>query len=250
MSLVPCTTPDCNRTTSTYLCAQCVSDLQAWIDKVPELREQLFITMARLDNTRPTGQTGGNGGKADSLAPARFGAMEARYALLFWEGSKASDLAKEEHAGGYLKMLKKLIDHGEEIVLGEPETRVITTCDCGGKVITRKPAPQPTDQEPYPDDSGTCIECAKAVTTNPRDTRLRILDRCPEGLPTRDALKWISDNAGIRVEPTDVRNWARENKITRTNPDEKGHPKYHVADILRVHFRKLDTGKRKEQHAR
>jgi hypothetical protein len=30
-----CTTADCANHTSTYLCGQCVTDLQAWLDKVP-----------------------------------------------------------------------------------------------------------------------------------------------------------------------------------------------------------------------
>lgn len=119
-----CTTTVCRNETSTYLCSQCVSDLQLWLDKVTETRQMLFTTMAKLDNTGPKNSEGGGGGSTGSAMPLREGAMDLRYALAIWEGRKASDLAHEEYAGGYVGELKRLIDAADKIVDLPPEQPV------------------------------------------------------------------------------------------------------------------------------
>lgn len=116
-----CTTEDCGNKASAYLCNQCVSDLQQWLDKVTETRQMLFTTMAKLDNTGPKNSEGGGGGSTGSAMPLREGAMDLRYALAIWEGRKAADLAHEEYAGGYVGELKRLIGNAEDMVDLPPE---------------------------------------------------------------------------------------------------------------------------------
>lgn len=119
-----CTTEDCANETSTYLCGQCVRDLQAWLDRVTETRQMLFTTMAKLDNTGPKNSEGGGGGSTGSAMPLREGAMDVRYALAIWEGRTAADLAHEEYAGGYVGELKRLIGKAEDLVDLPPEQPV------------------------------------------------------------------------------------------------------------------------------
>ena len=68
MNSQECTTDDCRNMTSTYLCGQCVSDLQQWLDRIPILLVELRVTIARQDNVRPAGG-GGSGSKPGSAAP-------------------------------------------------------------------------------------------------------------------------------------------------------------------------------------
>lgn len=116
-----CTTADCGNETSTYLCGQCVSDLQQWLDKITPTRQMLFTTMAKLDNTGPKNSEGGGGGSTGSAMPLREGAMDVRYALAIWLGHTAKDLARDPHAGGFLEEIKKLIDKAEKLVDLPPE---------------------------------------------------------------------------------------------------------------------------------
>lgn len=118
-----CTTERCNNPTPDriYLCPQCVSDLQQWLDKITPTRQMLFTTMAKLDNTGPKNSEGGGGGSTGSAMPLREGAMDVRYALAIWEGHKAKGLARDPHAGGFLEEVKKLVDKAYELVDLPPE---------------------------------------------------------------------------------------------------------------------------------
>jgi DNA-directed RNA polymerase subunit RPC12/RpoP len=241
-----CTTPDCGRLTTLYLCNQCVKDLQAWIDRIPDIMEELFVTMAKLDKTAPQRNAGGWQPSTGSAVPLRFGPMELRAALRIWQHQSAAELAKDQFAGGFQPMLEDLIRKAETLIDNPPEIRVIDTCDCGGRVIAKGPRPEPTDGNPDPTDQGTCEECGRRYVKSERNTRERILAATPANLRTRDALKWIRDKAGLRIQPTDVRNWAREGKLNATNPSraKDEYPTYNVSDILNVHYRHVGAGKR------
>lgn len=122
--MTECTTEDCSNSTDLYLCAQCVGDLQAWLDRVTETRQMLFTTMARLDNTGPKNSEGGGGGSTGSAMPLREGAMDLRYALAIWEGRNAADLAHDQYAGSFLGELRRLIEKAEKLVDLPPEQPV------------------------------------------------------------------------------------------------------------------------------
>lgn len=240
-----CTAPDCDNEATLYLCIHCIRDLQAWIDKVPETRAVLFTTMAKLDKTAPSRGEGGNGATKEAPLLINEAAMEKRHALRLWENQDAQQLAHDEHSGGYLPMLKRLIETAERITDNPPEIRVITTCECGGTVTTRSPKPEPTDDNPDPEDWGNCQTCREPVCKTEASTMQRIQDGMPKDLKTRDALKWIRDNSNISIKSTDVRNWAREGKLQRTNPEAtKERPAYNVADILTIHYRHAGANKR------
>lgn len=238
-----CTTPDCERPTETYLCTQCVSDLQAWIDQVPEMRKQLFITMARLDNVRPPNSEGGGGGSAGSSIPLDERAMDMRYALKFWQGHDAAALANDPLAGGFMPDLKHILARAERIIDLPPDIRIITTCQCGGTITSKEPPPTPTDKNPDPADVGTCQTCGVSVSTTNAETVQRIIKGAPDAMKTKDIVKWIRERSGHRIASTDIRNWAREGAIKRANDIEDGHPTYKVQDVLRITYAKLASGK-------
>jgi len=246
MSHQECTTDDCQNFASTYLCTQCVSDLQKWIDRIPDLMNELFVTMAKLDNTAPQRSEGGGGLSTGSKLPLRIGPMELRSALRIWAHQSAAELAKDKFAGGFQPLLEELIRNAENLIDNPPETRVIATCDCGGKVTTKGPKPEPTEKNPDPSEHGKCETCGVRYEKSEQATRERILKATPASLRTRDALKWIRENAGLSIQSTDVRNWARESKLNPTNPNRSKdeYPTYNVADILTVHYRHVEVGKR------
>ena len=201
--------------------------------------------MSKLDQTAPQNREGGGGLSNSHTLPISDRAMNKRQALLIWEGQDAEALAHDQYAGKFMPMLKKLLEEAERIIDNPSEIRVITTCDCGGAVTSADPKPEPTAQDPDPEDWGECRECHKHIARTEHGTRTRIEERVPQSLKTKEALKWVRDNAGISIKSTDVRNWAREGKLLRTNPeDEAERPAYNVAEILAIHYRHAAANKR------
>ena len=236
-----CTTDDCRNMTSTYLCSQCVSDLQQWIARIPILLVELRVTIARQDNVRPAGG-GGGGSKPGSAAPLNFDAWQLQENLRA-VGKSAMDYAHDEHAAGTAWMIQDWCQKAELLISGFPETRIVTRCRCGGDVTTTFPQPKPTAANPDPADTGTCQSCGITVSTTKQETLKRIIDNAPGPMKTRDVVTWIRTNAGHNIATTDVRNWAREGLLTRTNSADERQPTYEVQEVLRVTYRKIASGK-------
>ena len=116
-----CTTEDCNNGTSTYLCSQCVSDLQQWLDKVPPLVLALDVTIAKLDCVRSAG--GGGGGKPGSKAPINLDALQLQENLRS-VGDDAKAYAQDERAAGLAWMIQDWATKAELLVSG-PESETI-----------------------------------------------------------------------------------------------------------------------------
>ena len=116
-----CTTEDCNNHTSTYLCSQCVSDLQQWIDKVPDLVEALDVTIAKLDCVRSSG--GGGGSKPGSKAPINLDALQLQENLRS-VGTSAKDYAHDPNAAGLAWLIQDWATKAELLVSG-PEAETI-----------------------------------------------------------------------------------------------------------------------------
>lgn len=111
-----CTTPDCGMEANNYICNQCTQDLQAWIDKIPEMQAELFITMARLDNTGTPASEGGNGQTKEQPEPVNEAALNMRLALSPWAYANAEQLAHDQYAGGYLNAIQQLLQRAENII--------------------------------------------------------------------------------------------------------------------------------------
>ncbi|WXW93202.1 helix-turn-helix DNA binding domain [Arthrobacter phage BrayBeast] len=115
-----CTTADCANHTSTYLCGQCVSDLQQWLDKVPELITELGDTIARLDNVRPAGGGWNSGGKPVSAAPLNLEALQMQENLRsVWADANA--YAHDDRAAGLAWLIQDWVTKAELLVSGPEE---------------------------------------------------------------------------------------------------------------------------------
>lgn len=116
-----CTTQDCLNHTSTYLCRQCVTDLQAWLDKIPALIVALDVTIAKLDNVRTAG--GGGGSKAGSAAPINLDALQIQENLRS-VGTVAQAYAHDERAAGLAWLIQDWATKAELLVSG-PEEEIV-----------------------------------------------------------------------------------------------------------------------------
>lgn len=118
-----CTTVDCLNHTSTYLCTQCVTDLQAWLDKVPVLIAALHVTIARLDNVRPANAGWNSGGKPGSAAPINLDALQIQENLRT-VGSDAKAYARDDRAAGLAWLIQDWVTKAELYVSGPQEEHI------------------------------------------------------------------------------------------------------------------------------
>lgn len=256
MTTTTCTATNCDRPTQTYLCTDCVRDLQAWIDKVPDLFRDLYDTMARTDNVRPANVGANKGGKeiVGSPAPLNLDAYQLR-ANLSTVTKTAHEYAQDPHAGGMLELLIDWCQKAELLILGRPERRIIGNCGCGGKVITDKPKILPTGKDPQPVDSGQCQACGEIVGFTQAEVEARINGKVaeeePEPMTSAEVRAWIKEKAGIIISADDIKNWCKAKKIRQEPaPTKKEKPKYWASDLLRVHIANVDANRRMPKHAK
>ncbi|WP_461169284.1 hypothetical protein [Arthrobacter sp. Z1-15] len=228
-----CTTTVCRNETSTYLCNQCVSDLQLWLDKVTETRQMLFTTMAKLDNTGPKNSEGGGGGSTGSAMPLRDGAMDKRHALAMWEGLKAAELANDEYAGGFLSMLRELIQDAEKLVDLPPETWAYGTCGATLGEITC--------DAPLTEEAGVatvkCDTCGTLHDVTAR--RLKMAEEAKgEPLPPKEVINYLRVQTQTPIKLFDFKNWVKRGRLKyvldRVTIDDKARRVYHPGEVFRV----------------
>ena len=137
-----CTTEDCRNFTSEYLCTQCVSDLQSWLDRIPILLVELRVTIARQDNVRPAGG-GGGGSKPGSAAPINFDAWQISENLKT-VGKDAKEYAHAEDAAGMAWLIQDWVKKAELLILG-PEPEPVNTSHARERLKAEVPKePMPT----------------------------------------------------------------------------------------------------------
>lgn len=224
-----CTTADCNNPTDQYLCGQCVNDLQLWLDKVTETRQMLFTTMAKLDNTGPKNSEGGGGGSIGSAMPLREGAMEKRFALAMWEGLDAKILARDEHAHGFLGMLRELIQDAEKLVDLPPETIAYGPCQTPGC---------PTQLTGPPEaHTATCPTCE--AVHDVKEHRAQLLQKAHgEPKTPKEAREYVRKETGLDVPKKDFENWVQlghlQYVLNRVTTEEKPRRYYRPGDVFKV----------------
>ena len=118
-----CTTERCNNPTDQYLCGQCVSDLQAWVDEAHTLAPELTVTIAKQDVLRRAGNTGGGGGKAGSAAPINLDAVQLQMNLQS-VARDAATYATDQHAAGIATLIQEWCKTAERLISG-PEAEQV-----------------------------------------------------------------------------------------------------------------------------
>lgn len=246
--MTPCTTEGCEASATHFLCNQCISDLQAWLNKVPEMMDELFTTMARLDETAPRNREGGDGMTTEPAMPVRVGALEIRGALRLWveittQGEmiplQAETLAKDKYSGNFLPMLQALLEKAERAIDNPMEKHVYGNCtalpadaageeyECGQELQAAPDAPE--------------MECPSCGTWYDlqalRDERKRYFRETP--LPPREARETLETQTGIQVAKKTFENWVQLRQLRyvleRIGIGDKERRLYFPIDLLATH---------------
>ncbi|QDF19583.1 helix-turn-helix DNA-binding domain protein [Arthrobacter phage Kumotta] len=139
-----CTTKDCLNHTSTYLCTQCVRDLQAWLDKIPVLIATLSVTIAKLDHVRPANAGWNAGGKPGSAAPLNLDALQLQENLkTVWPDAK--EYAKDSRAAGLAELIQEWVT-GAELLVSGPEAEIVDHAAAKARLKDANLEPMPTRQ--------------------------------------------------------------------------------------------------------
>ncbi|PCC31435.1 hypothetical protein CIK74_17320 [Glutamicibacter sp. BW77] len=244
--MTQCTTADCANPTNLYLCNSCISDLQAWLDKVPDMMDELFTTMARLDATAPRNREGGDGMSTEPVMPIRVGALEVRAALRLWveltpQGEmlplNAKTLAKDKFSGNFLDMLEGLFDKAERAIDNPMEKHAYGNCTaeyqwgdpatCGGELTAAPDA-----------DSTECPECGTWYDLKQlRAERKQYFRETP--MPPREARETLQSQMGVNVVKKTFENWV-DRRLLRYVLDRIGiggkeRRLYFPVDLLATH---------------
>lgn len=243
--MTTCTAEDCENPTDLYLCNQCVSDLQAWLNKAPEMMNELFITMARLDETAPRNREGGDGMTTEPVMPIRVGALEVRGALRMWvevtpQGDPkpldAATLAEDKHAGKFLPMLIGLIEKAERVIDNPMEKHVYGNCavedpegQCGQELTA---APDALEME--------CPNCGAWYDLQAlRDERKAYFRETP--LPPREARETLEAQTGVKLNKKTFENWVARRALRyvldRIGCGAEERRLYFPIDLLAAHQR-------------
>lgn len=120
-----CGTIDCEaEAQDKYLCANCVRDLDAWIEKCREILPELDVTIARLDNVRVSNNEGSNGSRsAGSSAPLNLDAMQLKINLASLTQT-AEHYAKDQHAAGIARTIQDWYTKAELLISGPEEEHI------------------------------------------------------------------------------------------------------------------------------
>ncbi|MGP9490065.1 hypothetical protein ACT3R5_16045 [Glutamicibacter sp. AOP5-A2-7] len=244
--MTKCTGEDCANPTNLYLCGQCISDLQAWLDKVPDMMDELFTTMARLDATAPRNREGGDGMSTEPVMPVRVGALEVRGALRVWveittQGEtlplNAKTLAKDKYAGKFLPMLQDLLAKAERAIDNPMEKHVYGNCTAAyqwgdpaecGEELRAAPDAETTD----------CPNCGAHYDLNQlRAERKQYFRETP--MPPREARETLQTQTGVKVSTITFKNWVNRHQLRyvldRIGTGIKERRLYFPIDLLATH---------------
>ena len=254
MSELTCGHEACDRPSGDqYLCQEHARELGGLIREVPWLREQLFVTMAKLDNVRATASPGGSSAPGSAM-PMRDLAMDKRRALLMFEVSSVKEIVSSEFAGGIFGMLQDLIRDGLKII-DQPENRIVWGT-CKTKVL------EVEEVLPHRDILGTS-ECGQLITARD-DVRLTICPSCGSLLskesfereqeerawaedvapPMRpkEVCKFLREKLEVRITQKDIENWVKHGHLRGVllhvpSDKVKPHKAYWPREVLATHQR-------------
>ncbi|MDN4645374.1 hypothetical protein [Arthrobacter sp. PsM3] len=137
-----CTTPDCRRVTTLYLCTQCIVELDGLLDDTDDLIRLLAGAREGMAVARKPG--GGGGGHPGSKPPGNLDAMLLQAWLSQLPARAFGEATDNPKAGDILYMARIWVPQARELVWG-PEDEIIDHATNRERVRDIAP-PMPTRQ--------------------------------------------------------------------------------------------------------
>jgi hypothetical protein len=240
-----CTTEDCRRDTTLYLCTECIIELDGLLKDVPALVEMLDGPITMTAVTKGPGM--GNGaGHPGSKPPINLDALLLKAWLCRLPDRAHGEAMDNPNAGQTLYMARIWVKQARELVWGPEDKRVFGQCGepledgeaptlCYGRLIA----------DPY-DNSVKCPDCGTLHEIADILDRLREKARGQPMTP-RDAREYLRNKAKVIIQKKDFENWVMLGRIPyvldRVTTDIKARKIYYPGDVLNV-FQDMRARKR------
>lgn len=242
-----CTGTDCLKTTTLYLCTDCIVELDGLLEDVDDLVRLLDGPISQTSVTKNPG-SGGGGGHAGSKPPINLDALLTRAWLCQLPARAHAEAMDNPNAGEVLYMARIWVPRARDYVWGPEENRVYGNCEepidggdeptlCEGRLVA------------HPDDAS--VKCPDCGTIHHIRDVLARLGAKTRGEPTtpRGVREYLQRKAKVSVLKKDFENWVSRGKLgyvlDRVNTTGKAQRLYYPGDVLEVHEDTRDWGKRR-----
>lgn len=238
--MTTCTTEDCNRQTSLYLCTDCIVELDSLLADVGPLLQFIGGAIDQTAVTRSPGASGGGGGVSKSRPAMNVDAYLLR-AWLHQLPARAYDTATDNpDAGQILWMARDWVSKARDLVWGPEDSRVYGRCEepLDGEDEDDDPIPCDGLLVAHPDDvTVKCPECNTIHNVSDVLAKLRRKVR-GEPMPPSGVRDLLRAKAKAVITKKDIENWVSRGKlryvldhVSSINKDRKI---YYPGDVLRV----------------
>lgn len=239
-----CTTEDCHRITSLYLCTDCIIELDNLLKDVPALVVYLDGPILKASVTRPPG-AGGGGGVAGSKPPVSLDGMLLQAWLQQLPTGAHAEAMENPDAGQVVYMARLWVEQARDLVWGPEDKRVYGQCE---EPLEEGDVPLEDGEElavcdgqltAHPDD--VLVKCEVCGTTHQiRDLleRIRVKVRGKPMSP-RGVREFLQRRARVVVSKFDFENWVKLGKLAyvldRVTTTPRPPRLYYPGDVLTVH---------------
>lgn len=231
-----CTTLDCYRATTLYLCTDCILELDALLEDVPPIVQLLDGPINRTSVTRSPG-SGGGGGHQGSKPAINLDALLLKAWLCQLPDRAHAEAMDNPNAGETLYMARIWVQQGRDLVWGPEDKRVYGQCE---EPLEGGDAPTLCDGQltAHPDDlSVKCPACATVHHVSDILFRLRVKAR-GEPMTPRGVRDYLRRKAKVSVLKKDFENWVQLGRLgyvlDHVNTEGKARRIYYPGDVLRV----------------
>lgn len=240
-----CTTEDCGRLTTLYLCTTCIVELAELLDDVAPILLLIDGAFHGTSVTRSPGSSGGGGGVASSRPAMNVDAYLLKAWLNQLPTSAHAEAMDNPTAGQTLYMAREWISSGRDLVWGPEDKRVYGRCGA-----MDEPDPDIDEEEPQPcagllvahPDHST-VKCPDCNTVHQVDEILAELRLKVRGQPMtpREVRELLQRKAKVMVSVFDFKNYVKLGKIRyvleRVNTEGRPSKMYYPGDVLDVYMR-------------
>lgn len=231
-----CTTPECHRETTLYLCTDCIIELDALLQDVPALLRFIDGPIARTSVTRNPG-SGGGGGHPGSKPAINLDALLLKAWLCQLPYGAHAAAMDNPKAGKTLYMARIWVKQARDLVWGPEDKRVYGQCEepledgddptmCDGRLTA------------HPDD--VSVKCPACWTVHHvSDILFRLRDKARgQPMPPRGVREYLQKQVKVIIQKKDFENWVQLGKLgyvlDRVNTEGKAQRIYYPGDVLEV----------------
>jgi len=238
--MTTCTTPDCYRVTSLYLCTDCIIELDSLLADVGPLLQFIGGAIDQTAVTRSPGASGGGGGHAKSQPAMNVDAYLLR-AWLHQLPERAHATAMDNpKAGEILFMARDWVQRARDLVWGPEDKRVYGQCEelLEGEDQDDDPIPCDGRLVAHPDDvTVKCPSCNTVHHVSEVMDKLRLKARGVP-MPPRAVREYLQRKTKVVILKKDFENWVQLGRLRyvldRVTTTRKPQRVYYPGDVLRV----------------